>query len=384
MARLSACSSWRQLLRPVWCEWPGSGFSRYLLQATAILQSVRHGSYSGVFGFLILQKLMTSPGMHAVAGSLGSRWLLIMVSLLLFGGSLFAAVTSMRAYNEDDRLNVAATAVSMGLSAVSAEGRDLWPPAYSDPYRRVDFPRTVDFLRQQHKLIWSRLPALGTILSPSHQRYRIYPEERPVASGLVSDRCSFAAVIDDRAGGLSRSSVIATVVTTSGIVRGYGVLTRDSPAYAARTVRGYMLCIESVKIAGSRCFSTWAQEASRPAATLTASGCPDGHPPSPKPPGRSCSPLPTSCRLEINYIRYGSDAVTERSKVTARSYRRFRCRACWRQFNERSGACARSSRAAPARPSLSRWHCSTRSPGSCRAQTAGHDPGKQYSASTCR
>ena len=32
----------------------------------------------------------------------------------------------------------------------------------------------------------------------------------------------------------------------------------------------------------------------------------------------------------------GSDAVTERLEVTARGYRRFRCRTCGRQFNERS------------------------------------------------
>ena len=28
--------------------------------------------------------------------------------------------------------------------------------------------------------------------------------------------------------------------------------------------------------------------------------------------------------------------MTERAEVTARGYRRFRCRTCWRQFNERS------------------------------------------------
>ena len=33
----------------------------------------------------------------------------------------------------------------------------------------------------------------------------------------------------------------------------------------------------------------------------------------------------------------GSSAVTERPEVTARGYRRFRCRDCGRQFNERSG-----------------------------------------------
>ena len=33
----------------------------------------------------------------------------------------------------------------------------------------------------------------------------------------------------------------------------------------------------------------------------------------------------------------GSMAVTERPEVTARGYRRFRCRTCGQQFNERSG-----------------------------------------------
>ena len=39
----------------------------------------------------------------------------------------------------------------------------------------------------------------------------------------------------------------------------------------------------------------------------------------------------------MNCVCCGSDAVTERPEVTARGYRRFRCRACGRQFNERTG-----------------------------------------------
>ena len=39
----------------------------------------------------------------------------------------------------------------------------------------------------------------------------------------------------------------------------------------------------------------------------------------------------------MNCVCCGSAAVTERREVTARGYRRFRCRDCGRQFNERSG-----------------------------------------------
>ena len=39
----------------------------------------------------------------------------------------------------------------------------------------------------------------------------------------------------------------------------------------------------------------------------------------------------------MNCVYCGSAAVTERPEVTARGYRRFRCRTCGRQFNERSG-----------------------------------------------
>ena len=38
----------------------------------------------------------------------------------------------------------------------------------------------------------------------------------------------------------------------------------------------------------------------------------------------------------MNCVCCGSAAVTERREGTARGYRRFRCRACGRQFNERS------------------------------------------------
>lgn len=38
----------------------------------------------------------------------------------------------------------------------------------------------------------------------------------------------------------------------------------------------------------------------------------------------------------MDCICCGSAAVTERPEVTAQGYRRFRCRACGKQFNERS------------------------------------------------
>jgi transposase-like protein len=39
----------------------------------------------------------------------------------------------------------------------------------------------------------------------------------------------------------------------------------------------------------------------------------------------------------MNCVRCGSEAVTQRSEITAQGYRRFRCRDRGRQFNERSG-----------------------------------------------
>src|SRR4051794_6512325 len=36
-------------------------------------------------------------------------------------------------------------------------------------------------------------------------------------------------------------------------------------------------------------------------------------------------------------VARGSEAVTERPEYTAQGYRRFRCRTCGKQFNERSG-----------------------------------------------
>ena len=38
----------------------------------------------------------------------------------------------------------------------------------------------------------------------------------------------------------------------------------------------------------------------------------------------------------MDCVYCGSDAVTERPEVTAQGYRRYRCRHCGRQFNERS------------------------------------------------
>lgn len=41
--------------------------------------------------------------------------------------------------------------------------------------------------------------------------------------------------------------------------------------------------------------------------------------------------------MGMRCVECGSAAVTERSDLTAHGYRRFRCRACGKQFNERSG-----------------------------------------------
>src|SRR3954463_1096630 len=42
-------------------------------------------------------------------------------------------------------------------------------------------------------------------------------------------------------------------------------------------------------------------------------------------------------RTKMRCLECGSQAVTERPERTAQGYRRFRCRACGKQFNERSG-----------------------------------------------
>src|SRR3954467_14603699 len=42
-------------------------------------------------------------------------------------------------------------------------------------------------------------------------------------------------------------------------------------------------------------------------------------------------------RTKMRCLQCGSEAVTERPERTAQGYRRFRCRACGKQFNERSG-----------------------------------------------
>src|SRR3954449_13542653 len=41
--------------------------------------------------------------------------------------------------------------------------------------------------------------------------------------------------------------------------------------------------------------------------------------------------------MKMRCLECGSEAVTERPERTAQGYRRFRCRACAKQFNERSG-----------------------------------------------
>src|SRR4051794_29357903 len=44
----------------------------------------------------------------------------------------------------------------------------------------------------------------------------------------------------------------------------------------------------------------------------------------------------TEARTKMRCLECGSEAITERPERTAQGYRRFRCRACGKQFNERS------------------------------------------------
>src|SRR3954449_4633673 len=48
-------------------------------------------------------------------------------------------------------------------------------------------------------------------------------------------------------------------------------------------------------------------------------------------------PLLTAGRTKMRCLECGSEAITERPERTAQGYRRFRCRTCGKQFNERSG-----------------------------------------------
>src|SRR4249920_3990736 len=52
--------------------------------------------------------------------------------------------------------------------------------------------------------------------------------------------------------------------------------------------------------------------------------------------GLTIWPAFTDGRTGMRCIECGSKATTERPERTAQGYRRFRCRACGKQFNERS------------------------------------------------
>ena len=57
-------------------------------------------------------------------------------------------------------------------------------------------------------------------------------------------------------------------------------------------------------------------------------------------------------RTRMRCIECGSEAVTERPERTAQGYRRFRCRACGKPFNERSGGVLNRTQSLPHLPSI--------------------------------
>src|SRR3954471_12501898 len=60
------------------------------------------------------------------------------------------------------------------------------------------------------------------------------------------------------------------------------------------------------------------------------------HRPWPRRTGLAIWPALTAGWMGMRCVACGSEAVTERPERTAQGYRRFRCRACGKQFNERS------------------------------------------------
>ena len=61
------------------------------------------------------------------------------------------------------------------------------------------------------------------------------------------------------------------------------------------------------------------------------------HRPWPTRTGLAIWPALTAGWIGMRCAACGSEAVTERPERTAQGYRRFRCRACGKQLNERSG-----------------------------------------------
>jgi hypothetical protein len=143
----------------------------------------------------------------------------------------------------DDRLNIALSGISAGLSPILPQTEDIWPQVGTDWYWKTEVPRTVGWLRGLQSGPWRDLPVLGAQGGAAYAAYPLTVVTRqPLPANVAPGHCRVSATLPSWGRKLPQASTVVPITHADGIVAGYGTLTRRSAHKADRVLEGFMLC----------------------------------------------------------------------------------------------------------------------------------------------
>lgn len=203
-----------------------------------VMGSSRYAAIAALAPVLLIGAYLNAPITMKFWNVLG-----LTVMGLILVASLASSLIEQRRFDRDDKLNIAATGLLVGISPLSDEAEVVWPGARNDTYWRDKLPRLVEFLRDDHKTIWHGVPPVGAKGGADDSSYQLNDLKlTPLAEPTATGRCRLRGNLPVLQRHLPTKSLIAPISDGNNTIVGYGVLTRRTAHDADRVVEGYVYC----------------------------------------------------------------------------------------------------------------------------------------------
>ncbi len=197
----------------------------------------RYIAYAGLAQLVLLSRII--GGVRDWSPVIQRR-VIASVWVLSLGLSLVVSAFALRVNTRDDDLAKAAAALSVGISPIAADAEAVWPGAKDDWYWVNALPKTVDFMKERRKSIWSRLPRMADQLGSYPSRIPLADLSRvDVDAGGGGTRVRIAATISCWGADMHGAAQVLPVVDREGVVVGYACVTRRQGDPSRRSVVGF-------------------------------------------------------------------------------------------------------------------------------------------------
>ena len=209
-----------------------------------VLYSRRYGAFaclSYVIVIVALFRAVRNSGGHRMAG-LAAPFTLVLTTLLL-AAALYSSILDLRTYDLDNKLNIAAAGIALGLSPIQPEVDKVWEGAAQDAYWVTELPKTAKFVRALKKGIWHDLPEVGARGGAFYAAYPIGNLKRqPIASDTAPGRCAFSGNIPVGTSEFGTAGLVLPVANSEGVVVGFAAHLRVNAERAPHAVSGFVQC----------------------------------------------------------------------------------------------------------------------------------------------